>query len=150
MPHTERTISIHPLAPVKVPQGAACNGCGVCCVFEPCPVGIVLTGKRTGACAVLHWDEALGQYRCGAIVATREDLARHLHNRMRWLAPLLGPVMRRLGPRWIAAGDGCDSSLQVMPGPESDSEPGARPGGSTTIVTFSTMPASESDPPNHD
>ena len=46
--HTEHTIHIHPQAPGKVPEGVACNGCGVCCLFEPCPLGVVLSRARVG------------------------------------------------------------------------------------------------------
>ena len=132
MADTERTtIHIHPLAPAKVAVGETCNGCGVCCVVSPCPLGMVLSGRRSGACAALRWDAALLQYRCGAIVAPRDVLAQALPERLRWLAPVLGPalgpVLRRLGSRWIAAGTGCDSNLEVVP----------------TDVVSTTMPATE-------
>lgn len=112
--HTEHTIHIHPRAPSKAPEGVACNGCGVCCLFEPCPLGVVLSRSRVGACAALRWQDALGQYRCGAIIAPGEVLAAALPRRTRWLAPWLAPLLRRWGGRWIAAGTGCDSSLEVV------------------------------------
>ena len=139
MAHTEHTIPIHSLAPAKAEEGAACNGCGVCCLFEPCPIGIILTGRRLGACAALRWDDALVQYRCGAIVATREVLQQALPNGARWLAVALAPVLRRLGLRWIAAGTGCDSHLEVM-----------RNTGSTTIRTSETTVYTGVDPKHHD
>ncbi len=111
---TEHTIHIHPQAPGKVPEGTACNGCGVCCLFEPCPLGVVLSRTRTGACAALRWVETSGKYRCGAIVAPVDTLASALPRGARWLAPLLAPLLRRWGLRWIAAGMGCDSSLEVV------------------------------------
>ena len=114
MAHEEHTIYIHPLAPAKVPAGAACNGCGVCCLFEPCPLGVILSRARTGACVALRWQGSLGQYRCGAIVVPGDVLASALPRGARWLAPLLAPLLRRLGARWIAAGTGCDSSLEVV------------------------------------
>jgi len=112
--HTEHTIHIHPQAPGKVPEGVACNGCGVCCLFEPCPLGVVLSRTRVGACAALRWQDAPGQYRCGALVAPEDVLTASLPWGTRWLAPLLAPVLRRWGARWIAAGTGCDSSLEVV------------------------------------
>ena len=73
--------------------GAPCNGCGVCCLAEPCPVGIVLSRRLRGPCEALRWED--GRYRCGAL--TR---ARH-------------PLVRRLLARWIAAGIGCDAALEL-------------------------------------
>ena len=90
-----------------------------------------MSGRRNGACAALRWDATLLQYRCGAIVAPRDVLAHALPERLRWLTlalgPVLAPVLRRLGSRWIAAGSGCDSNLEVVP----------------TDVVSTTMPATE-------
>ena len=114
MAHIEySTISIHPLAPAKVALGAACNGCGVCCQYAPCPLGILFSGRRRGSCDALRWDARLKQYRCGAIVAPRELLTQSLPRGLRGLAPVLAPVLRRVALRWIAAGVGCDSNLEV-------------------------------------
>ncbi|MBL0944802.1 MAG: hypothetical protein IBJ04_10790 [Hydrogenophaga sp.] len=104
MPH--QTIHIHPEAPAKPALGAPCNGCGVCCLAEPCPLGRVISRKRVGACDALRWDGAAAQYRCGAIT----DAAGVLGPRWAWAAPLL----RRLARRWIAAGAGCDASLEAQ------------------------------------
>ncbi|MES2841013.1 MAG: hypothetical protein V4794_12115 [Pseudomonadota bacterium] len=64
----------------------------------------MISGKRTGACDALRWDEELSIYRCGAI----SDAAGVLGPRWRWAAP----VLRKLARRWIAAGVGCDANLQ--------------------------------------
>lgn len=125
---TEHTIPIHPLAPAKVPEGSVCNGCGVCCLFEPCPIGMLLTGKRSGACAAVRWDDARAQYRCGAVVAPQDVLATALPRAARWLTPLLTPLLQRMGARWISAGTGCDSHLEVVRNAES-----------TTIISSETM-----------
>jgi hypothetical protein len=101
-------IHIHPAAPPQPPLGAPCNGCGVCCLAEPCPLGQAVSRKRRGACDALRWDAAQAIYRCGAI----SDAEGVLGSRWRWLAPLL----RRLARRWIAAGVGCDASLTSEPG----------------------------------
>lgn len=139
MAHPEHTtIPIHPLAPAKVAVGAACNGCGVCCLFAPCPLGMLLSRRRSGACSALRWDAGLVQYRCGAIVAPHEVLALTLPHVLRSLAPALAPVLRRVGLRWIAAGIGCDSSLEVE-----DSQPVASHAGPVDAAS-TTMPASNS------
>lgn len=116
MPHTEHTtIHIHPSAPAKVAVGAPCNGCGVCCAYAPCPLGMVLSGRRSGACDALRWDAAHVQYRCGALVAPQAVLTAALPVGLRWLAAPLAPMLRGAGRRWIAAGVGCDSTLEVRP-----------------------------------
>jgi hypothetical protein len=98
-----QTILIHPAAPAKPGWGEACNGCGVCCATEPCPVGIVVSGRRHGACKALQWDDAEARYRCGV---------------MAWSAGASAPDwltrgMTRLATRLIAAGEGCDCSIEV-------------------------------------
>lgn len=102
---THQIIHIHPEAPRKPVLGAPCNGCGVCCLAEPCPLGMVLSRKRKGACTALRWDAQQAAYRCGAVV----DAPAALGPRWRWLAP----VLRRLAARWISAGSGCDADLEV-------------------------------------
>jgi hypothetical protein len=101
-----QVIHIHPDAPHQPALGAPCNGCGVCCLAEPCPLGQVISRKRAGACDALRWADADGLYRCGAI----SDAEGVLGPRWRWAAPLL----RRLARRWIAAGVGCDASLSAQ------------------------------------
>ena len=99
-----RTILLNAAAPPKPVPGAACNGCGVCCVAQPCPLGMLLSGRATGPCAALQWDPAAHHYRCG--VLTDPGL---------WLPAL--PLPRTwalaLARRWIGAGVGCDSDLQA-------------------------------------
>jgi Fe-S-cluster-containing hydrogenase component 2 len=107
---TERSvfIAIHPAAPPKPVEGAACNGCGVCCLLEPCPVGMLVSGKRRGACDALTWSEAESRYRCGMVAAPEQHLPG-------WL--VRAPRMQGLASRWarhfIAAGIGCDSDAEL-------------------------------------
>ncbi len=88
-----RVIAIHADAPAKPAVGAACNGCGVCCLSEPCPLGVLVSRRRHGACTALQWDAPQRRYRCG-LAAGRSPLA-------------------ALARRWIAAGRGCDSDAEV-------------------------------------
>ena len=100
----DQVIHIHPAAPPQPALGAPCNGCGVCCLAEPCPLGQVISRKRLGACDALRWSDAESIYRCGAI----NDAEAVFGLRWTWAAALL----RRLARRWIAAGIGCDASLR--------------------------------------
>jgi hypothetical protein len=101
----DQIVHIHAEAPPKPALGAPCNGCGVCCLVEPCPLGQVISRKRTGACDALRWQSEAGVYRCGML----SDTDAVVGARWRWLVPLL----RRLARRWIAAGVGCDATLEV-------------------------------------
>lgn len=99
----QQVIHVHLEAPAKPPEGQVCNGCGVCCLAEPCPMGRWLSGRRTGACRALGWDEAGRRYRCGALDDPR-----------RWL-PFVPPAWARvLARRWISAGRGCDCSFEAQ------------------------------------
>lgn len=89
----QRVILLHAEAPPQPPPGAACNGCGVCCAAEPCPLGMLLSRRLGGACRALRWDEAEARYRCGAFG---------------------GRLPQRLVARWIGAGRGCDCTLSAQ------------------------------------
>ncbi len=93
MDKASRIIAIHADAPPKPALGETCNGCGVCCLAEPCPLGVILSRRLKGACVALRWDGA--RYECGALTARPSGLR------------------GRLVKRWIAAGAGCDCSLEV-------------------------------------
>ncbi|MDM4767408.1 hypothetical protein [Pelomonas sp. SE-A7] len=93
-----RVILIQSEAPPKPALGQPCNGCGLCCLAEPCPVGALLSLKLRGTCRLLSWDSEQRRYLCGALMA----------------APTGWP--RRLMSRWIAAGVGCDAELESAPG----------------------------------
>src|SRR5262245_19559041 len=100
-----QVIHIHPAAPAKPPENEPCNGCGVCCASEPCPLGVLVSRRRHGACDALVWLDEDKVYRCGLI----ERPERHLFVGLHWLAPAL----RRIAYRYISAGSGCDCSLIV-------------------------------------
>jgi hypothetical protein len=101
-----QVVHVHPAAPAKPVLGAPCNGCGVCCLAEPCPLGVLISRRRRGACDALQWDAAQARYRCGAVSAPQDVLG----ERWSWLAPWFA----RLAQRWISAGSGCDARLQVQ------------------------------------
>lgn len=113
---TRRVIHLHAEAPHKPPAGAPCNGCGVCCAAEPCPLGMLLSRRRHGACAALAWDETQHRHVCDALVRPQRFV------KWRWLRPLFA----RLAARWIAAGRGCDSAVEVE-APTTRARPGHGP-----------------------
>ena len=112
MYHKQWTIFVEPGAPAKPSLGAPCNGCGVCCLVEPCPLGVLLSGRRRGACSALRWNGDAARYQCGALTHSHEVLATVLPAFVRQSLPWLPAALRALAPRWIGAGQGCDSSLQ--------------------------------------
>ncbi len=78
-------------------MGAPCNACGICCLAEPCPLGVLLSRSTKGPCKALVWVAASRQYRCSA------------------LGDRPGSLRARLVARWIAAGVGCDCDLEPAP-----------------------------------
>lgn len=97
-------VWVHPDAPAKPAVGAPCNGCGLCCLSEPCPVGIVISRRRRGRCQALRWDARQQRYRCGLLRDAGDETPTAL---TRWVQAALR--------RWIAAGVGCDADLQPLP-----------------------------------
>lgn len=98
-------VWLQPAAPAKPPEGAACNGCGLCCLAEPCPLGMLVSRRMRGSCVALRWSETDQRYWCGMVSQPQQVLA----PRWRWLAPWAA----RLARRWISAGIGCDARLQT-------------------------------------
>jgi hypothetical protein len=100
-----RVIELHVAAPAKPAPGAPCNGCGVCCALEPCPLGVLASRRVHGACAALAWDDAESRYRCALVVRPQQGLPQVLR--------AAAPLVARLARRWIAAGAGCDCDAQA-------------------------------------
>ena len=100
-PSMHHVIHIEADAPSKPAEGAPCNGCGVCCLAQPCPVGVLVSGRRQGACAALVWSAGERRYLCGMLSAPQRHLG------------VIGPWLRGAMRRWIAAGAGCDASVDV-------------------------------------
>ncbi len=103
---SQRVIQIHPEAPRKPMYGQPCNGCGVCCLAEPCPVGMFVSRRRRGACSALEWQPDQAQYRCGMASQPQAHLT--------WLPAWAVPWTQYMVLRWIAAAKGCDSTLEVQ------------------------------------
>ena len=89
-----QVVHIHPGAPPKPPEGAPCNGCGLCCLTEPCPLGMLVSRRRRGACVALRWSDAQQRYLCGMLSDPGGVAA--------------------LARRSIAAGVGCDAQLRAQ------------------------------------
>jgi hypothetical protein len=104
-------IHIHPEAPPKPALGAACNGCGVCCLAEPCPVGVLVSRRLKGACRALVWRASAGRYQCGLLVGWSSERTKTA-GRLRRLASAL---WLRWARRMISAGSGCDANMEVLP-----------------------------------
>jgi hypothetical protein len=104
-PDLPRVIHLRLEAPPKPELGQPCNGCGVCCAAEPCPLGVLVSRRRHGACRALQWSAALSRYRCGLVSQPTSVLA--------WLPEWAGPAVAALSRRWISAASGCDAALIV-------------------------------------
>ena len=102
----EKTIHLHRAAPVKPPEGQPCNGCGVCCALETCPAARLRFLQSHGPCTALERMEAEQRYRCGLLSKPGAYLG--------WLPKIADNSARRLIARWIAAGKGCDCSVDVQ------------------------------------
>lgn len=101
-----QTVTVHPQAPAKPATGAQCNGCGVCCAAESCPVAMVFLWQWRGACRALVWQDESRRYVCGMVLGPEQ----HVHFLPRyWVRRLGGFFAAR-----ISAGSGCDFDAQVQ------------------------------------
>ncbi len=107
-----QVIHIHPEAPAKPALGAPCNGCGVCCLAEPCPVGVIVSRRRHGACKALVWSQPDRRYFCGLLVGPGGE-AGILGSQGAWWRRWARAAWLRWARRMISAGSGCDADLVV-------------------------------------
>jgi len=105
MQNKTQIIHIHQQAPAKPAMGTPCNGCGVCCAAEPCPVSLALLWPHKSPCTALTWDDTNQRYLCG--MATQPS--KHLI----WLPKKLDKAASKLFKRWIAADTLCDADVEI-------------------------------------
>lgn len=98
-------ITIHAQAPSKPSLGEPCNGCGVCCAAEPCPVSYALLWPHQAPCKALEWHQKDARYYCGMV--------KHPARYLRWLPARANTVASKLFKRWIAAGTHCDAEVDI-------------------------------------
>jgi len=98
-------IHIHAEAPSKPSIGTPCNGCGVCCAAEPCPVSLALLWPHSTPCKALVWVENDKRYLCGMVSEPSHFI--------QWLPKLLDKKMGQLFKRWIAADTLCDADALI-------------------------------------
>jgi hypothetical protein len=106
-----QVVWLHPGAPPKPAEGAPCNGCGLCCLAEPCPLGVLVSRRRKGACAALRWSEVDGRYLCGMVA----DPGGVTGITSPWAVRAMSAWARRS----ISAGVGCDAQLDAEAPPSS-------------------------------
>jgi hypothetical protein len=104
MKKATQIIRLHQQAPNKPEYGTKCNGCGVCCAAEPCPVAHLLLWQFSGACKALQWQETEQRYQCGMVVEPKKYL--------RKLPKALSPFISRWCAKRIALDIGCDSKVE--------------------------------------
>lgn len=103
---TEQIITLHLDAPDKPALGEPCNGCGICCLQNTCPLGRLRFLRAAGPCPALQWQAENHSYRCG-LLATPTGFFPALPKVFQAAVP-------RLISRWIAAGHGCDCTTVVL------------------------------------
>ena len=99
-------IELHPLAPRKPEFGASCNGCGVCCAAEPCPVAYLFLFQFKGRCRALLWQNDMERYVCGMVVCP-DQYVRLVPKRFRGF-------MGNIFATRIAADMGCDFDAELV------------------------------------
>jgi hypothetical protein len=99
-------IEIHPMAPHKPEFGTHCNGCGVCCAAEPCPVAFIFLFQFKGRCRALLWQNDTGRYVCGMVVCS-DQYVKLIPKRFR-------ESMGKYFATRIATEVGCDFEAELM------------------------------------
>ena len=93
--------------PRKPKCGDACNGCGVCCIAEPCASAVEFIGATEGPCPALEFED--GRYWCGMV----RHPAKYLGEPEKpWADKILGGIYAEM----IAVGHGCDADCEPAGG----------------------------------
>ena len=101
-----QTVELHHLAPAKPEYGARCNGCGMCCAAEPCPVAFFFLLQFKGRCRALLWQNDKNRYVCGMVVCPDQYVS-VIPKRLRARAG-------RFFASRIATDYGCDLAAEVV------------------------------------
>lgn len=83
--------------PAKPPEGADCNGCGLCCVLQVCSLAAEFLDADAGPCPMLEF--AAGRFWCGLA----RDPSRHLG-----IPAFANKFIRPMVHRELSIGEGCD------------------------------------------
>jgi hypothetical protein len=102
-------IELHSLAPPKPDSGERCNGCGVCCAVEPCPVAYLFLFQFKGSCRALLWQNDASRYVCGMVACPDQYVS--------WLPQRWRERTGRFFASRIASGYGCDLAAEVIDTP---------------------------------
>jgi len=100
-----QAVELHPLSPSKPDYSARCNGCGVCCAAEPCPVAYVFLFQIKGKCRALLWQDGASRYVCGMVVCPDRYVS--------LIPEILRERIGRFFASRIAAGMGCDFAAEM-------------------------------------
>jgi len=78
-----QTVLLHAAAPGKPSPGVSCNGCGVCCAAEPCPLSRVLLWHRRGSCPAI-WNGHTAERIVRILMGDTETIRKLRHRKDGW------------------------------------------------------------------
>lgn len=85
--------------PRKPPEGAACNGCGLCCAVQLCPLALEFLDAAAAPCPAMEFAD--GRFWCG--------LARR-PSRYFGVPAFSNRMLRPMVHEALSIGEGCDAS----------------------------------------
>jgi hypothetical protein len=84
--------------PAKPPEGAPCNGCGLCCALQLCELAVELLDGATAPCPAMEF--AGGRFWCGLA----KNPGRYFSTPP-FANKFLGPMVQHA----LSIGEGCDA-----------------------------------------